>query len=207
MSEANEPAGDDATAAAEPPPESNRGRWFRLGLLAALTVAAILALRSTGMSGAEMIERTRSAMASAGIGGFLLFVVLFALGELMHVPGLVFIAAAVFAYEPTLGAVAGYTGAVASVSIAFAVVRGAGGQALKTVDKPWLQRWLKRLEARPVRVVFLLRTLLWMAPILNYALAMAPLRFRDYFIGSALGLVMPVILAVTFLDKVMEWFL
>ena len=45
--------------------------------------------------------------------------------------------------------------------------------------------------------------MLWMAPPLNYALAMSKLRFREYIIGSAIGLVIPIALV----SLLFEWFL
>ncbi|MCB9621848.1 MAG: DedA family protein, partial [Sandaracinus sp.] len=62
-------------------------------------------------------------------------------------------------------------------------------------------------ERRPVRVVALLRLILWMAPPLNYALAMSAVRFRDYVVGSALGLILPIAAAALFFDWVVATFL
>jgi uncharacterized membrane protein YdjX (TVP38/TMEM64 family) len=55
--------------------------------------------------------------------------------------------------------------------------------------------------------VAILRLILWMAPPLNYALAMSAVRFRDYVIGSALGLLIPIALASLFFDWVVATFL
>ena len=46
-------------------------------------------------------------------------------------------------------------------------------------------------QERPVRSVALLRLVFWMFPPLNYALALSPVGLRDYVVGSALGLVLP----------------
>jgi uncharacterized membrane protein YdjX (TVP38/TMEM64 family) len=55
-----------------------------------------------------------------------------------------------------------------------------------------MSRLLSRLDERPVLTVVLLRLFLWMAPQLNYALALSNIRFRSYFVGTALGLVAPI---------------
>jgi uncharacterized membrane protein YdjX (TVP38/TMEM64 family) len=59
---------------------------------------------------------------------------------------------------------------------------------------------LGHLDARPIRTVFALRLVLWLAPALNYALALTRARFRDYAIGSALGLILPVAGAAILFD-------
>ena len=43
-----------------------------------------------------------------------------------------------------------------------------------------------------MRTVLLLRLVLWMAPELNYALALSNVGYRPYLVGSALGLVAPI---------------
>ena len=78
--------------------------------------------------------------------------------------------------------------------------RTGGGRALSQLERPFLKRILQKLDERPIRAVLVLRMLLWLAPALNYTLAMTDLRFRDYLIGSALGLVIPVAGATLFFD-------
>jgi uncharacterized membrane protein YdjX (TVP38/TMEM64 family) len=167
--------------------------WIRPAL-AALTVGALLAAgHLTGASEWLTRENVRDAVHRAGPWGLALFVVLFCVAELVHVPGLVMVAAAVVAYGPWAGFAASFVGALASVTVSFLVVRGVGGTPLAELRWAWARRLLARLEQRPLQVVILLRSALWMFPPLNYALALSPVRFGDYVVGSALGLVVPLI--------------
>lgn len=181
--------------------------FLRLGVLVGLIVGAILAVRSTGMGPREILAWVQDVMTSAGALGIVAFIVIFSLGELAHVPGLVFVSAAALAFGPVLGAIVGYVGAFVSVCVSFWVVRSIGGQLLAKIERPSFKKILDRLESQPIRVTIILRLVLWMAPPLNYALAMSKMRFRDYAIGSAIGLIIPIVLAVTFLDAVMEYML
>jgi uncharacterized membrane protein YdjX (TVP38/TMEM64 family) len=54
--------------------------------------------------------------------------------------------------------------------------------------------------------VFLLRLVFWLAPPVNYALALSNIRFRHYFAGSLLGLVLPIALIATFVERFLRWF-
>lgn len=177
---------------------------LRLGVLVGLIVGAVLAVRSTGMGPREILAWVQDVMTSAGALGIVAFIVLFALGELAHVPGLVFVAAAALAFGPFVGAVVGYAGAFISVCVSFWVVRTIGGQLLAKIERPFFKKIMDRLESQPIRVTIVLRLVLWMAPPLNYALAMSKIRFRDYAIGSAIGLIIPIVLAVVFLDALMD---
>lgn len=182
---------------------AERMKWVRIGALIALFVGSAIAVKLTGVSEDLTRESIQSMMQGAGWWGLLLFLGVFAVGELLHVPGLVFVAAAIVAYGQALGGLAGYLGALVSVSVSFVVVRLVGGQPLADVKRPILRRWLDRLDQNPVRAVAVLRLILWMAPPLNYALAMSKLRFREYILGSAIGLVLP----IAIVTALFEWFL
>ncbi|MEM9068358.1 MAG: VTT domain-containing protein [Myxococcota bacterium] len=181
--------------------------WARLGALVVLLVGSYVFAHQSGLTEELSRDRIRELMEGAGAWGFLLFLGVFAVGELLHIPGLVFVAAAILAYGQLLGGAAGYLGAVISVSVSFVVVRAVGGQPLENVKRPFLRKWLERLNDQPIRAVAFLRLLLWMAPPLNYALAMSGVRFRDYVVGSALGLAIPIAIVSLVFEKLLGWIL
>ena len=115
-------------------------------------------------------------------------------------PGLVFVVAGILVYGKTVGFVVVLVGAVTSVCFSFFVVRRIGGTPLKTSRNRWLRRMLANLESHPLRTVFVLRLLLWMAPPLNYALALTPVRFSHYAVGSFFGLILPLAGATLLFD-------
>jgi len=195
---AEEPRADAADAAPAPAPVN----WWRLGALAALIVGLIVVGKLTGLTAYLTTERIRTLVQSAGWWGALLLIALFCLGELVHVPGWVFLIGAVIAYGRLRGGLLGYVGALCSVSVSFFIVRGVGGKPLGAIRWKIVRRILAHLDTHPLRTVFLLRTILWLAPQLNYALALSNVRFRDYILGSALGLVLPVAGMILLLDRI-----
>ena len=136
--------------------------------------------------------------------GLALFILLFCLGNLIHLPGLIFLAAAVL----TLGRVAGggvtYLAAVTSCAVTFWSIRLLGGDALRRFDNTIAIRLLGQLDARPIVSVALLRTVFQTVPALNYALALSGVRFDTYMIGSLLGLPLPITLYCLFFDYVSQ---
>jgi uncharacterized membrane protein YdjX (TVP38/TMEM64 family) len=178
----------------------SRGRVIRLALLGALVGALIIIRYTTSFGSSLSTARVRELVQQAGPAGVALFVLAFAVGELLHVPGLVFVAAAVLAWGRIAGGALAYGGALVAVSFSFAVVRAIGGQPLGEVKQKWVRAMLAQLDKRPIRTVALLRLVLWIAPALNYALALSPIRYRDYVIGSAIGLALPVATAAAFLE-------
>jgi len=196
VDEADAQASSEPDAVAEP---KRTSRW-RLIALAVFFVGSLAVAKLTGLDDYVTVESIRALMDSAGPLGFVAFVVIFAAGELMHVPGMVFVGAASVAYGSVIGSVAAYLGALGSVTASFFVVRTIGGQPLAQVQRPLVKKLLSRLDTHPLSTIAVLRFLFWMAPALNYGLAMSKVRFRDYFLGSAIGLAIPIPVAVVFFD-------
>lgn len=153
------------------------------------------------------VGQVRAWVLSAGGWGLALFLALFAAGAIMHAPGLLFLVAAMLIYPAWPGALVAFAGAVISVTVSFLIIRFVGGQPLGEIRRPWLRRLLRHLDDRPIRTVFLLRTVLWLHPAVSSLLAMSKVRFRDYVIGSTLGLALPVTMFVLFFDLIekMGW--
>jgi uncharacterized membrane protein YdjX (TVP38/TMEM64 family) len=185
------------------PKGGSKSSRLRLLLAAALFLGLYGIGTWTGLLDDLDTTAVRQMVVEAGVLGILVYVVIFALGELVHVPGIVFVGAGTLAYGPWGGFGMGLLGAIVSVSVSFFVVRFVGGNALARVERPFMRRMLAKLDSQPIRTVAILRLVFWLAPPLNYALAMTNVRYRDYLAGSIIGLVVPVLaMSLTF-----EWFL
>jgi uncharacterized membrane protein YdjX (TVP38/TMEM64 family) len=182
----------------------NRARVIRLALLGAIVVALVIVRYTTSIGTSLTTQQVRDLVQHAGGAGVALFLVAFAVGELLHVPGLVFVAAAVLVWGRVGGGAIAYLGALVSISFSFFIVRFIGGQPLAEIKRRWVRTILAQLERRPIRTVALLRLILWMAPAVNYALALSSIRYRDYAIGSAIGLAIPVAAASAFLELLLR---
>ena len=132
--------------------------------------------------------------------GLLIFVLAFALGNLIQIPGWVFLAAAVLTLGQLWGGVVTYIAACISCVVTFFTIRFVGGNALRKLDNKLAVNLLSRLDAHPVKSILLLRMLFQTVPALNYTLAMSGVRFRDYLIGTLLGLPLPIAVYCVFFD-------
>lgn len=183
-------------------PSKISAKGLRLAALALLLGGLYLAGHQSGLLREVDAGWVREKVAALGVWGYPGFVALFALGELIHIPGMVFVVAGALAYGKVQGFFVSLAGALVSVTVSFVVVRAVGGRALAGLERPLVQKMLARLEARPISTVILLRTVLWLAPPLNYALALSTIRLRDYLLGSAAGLVLPVLLITWLFDLI-----
>ena len=138
--------------------------------------------------------------------GLLIFVLAFALGNLIQIPGWIFLAAAVLTLGEMWGGVVTYIAASISCIVTFFTIRFVGGNALRKLDSKLAVNLLSRLDAHPVKSIMLLRMLFQTIPALNYTLAMSGVRFRAYLIGTLLGLPIPIAVYCVFFDSLAKAF-
>lgn len=189
-----------------PEPAPPRPSWRRLLALGALLVLLFVVGHATGLTAHLTRENLQAWMESLGLLGLLLFVVVFTLGEFVHVPGIVFVLAALLAYGRLWGGFVAYGGALVSLTLSFLFVRRVGGQALSHVKSGLLGKILAHLERRPIATVAVLRVAFFLTPALNYALAMTRVRTRDFLVGSALGLVLPIVVVALAFEWALSFF-
>ena len=178
------------------------GKTKRLWALAAFLLVLFVLVRVTGLRDHMTLAFVHDQFEAHMVQGLLLFVLLFCLGNLVQIPGWIFLAAAVLALGKFWGGLATYVAAVTSCAFTFWVIRLLGGNALREFRGKLVQRLLARMDAHPVASVVLLRTLLQTAPALNYALAMSGLKFRAYILGTLLGLPLPIALYSLFFETI-----
>lgn len=177
-------------------------------LLAVLLFLGLLlaVFEFSGLRDHFSLEFLRQKILDNRISGLFIFVLVFALGNLIQIPGWVFLAAAVLALGKTWGGLATYIAASVSCAISFLVIRFVGGNALRQLDNRIATRILARLDAHPVASILLLRVLFQTLPALNYALALSGVRFRAYLLGTLLGLPLPIAVYCLFFDYLAKTF-
>ncbi|MEZ4272470.1 MAG: hypothetical protein R3C68_13890 [Myxococcota bacterium] len=97
------------------------------------------------------LNHLRQRFAGAGFGGALLFCCTLAVGQVLHIPGMLFVVVAALVYGPVMGLFVAFVGALIAVSTTFVLVRGIGQGALAELDRPLVNRLLVLLAAHPIR--------------------------------------------------------
>lgn len=183
--------GDDRDV---PPAEGSR-RLRRIGL-GILIVAFVVGAVYLWRTGAVTASAVSAWLDSLGPWAPPLFVVAFVLGSFVGLPGMAFVVGGRLAFGPYLGFALGFGGGLVAVTLPFVAARVLRRRAAE----PWrprhrlLRRAYDLLETHPLAAVVLLRLVLWFNPPLSYALALTPVRLRDYVAGCAIALA-PVVAA------------
>lgn len=184
---------------------SPRARLTRLAALAGFILVLLVVAEHFGLRQQLHVTQLREAVVHAGALGVALYAGAFIVGMLIHVPGLIFVAAGVIIWGQIWGALFAWLGAVLAIAVSFLVARAIGGQALWTLRPDWLLPFLERLDRRPVRTVALLRAVSAASAGATLFLALSRVRFWPMLLGSALGLVPPLVLAALFLERLLGW--
>jgi len=163
----------------------------RLIAFVLFVLAIAIAVRSSNLTEIFTPESIREQIQLAGLTGLVCFALAFTLGLLAYLPGTLFIAAAVYVYGWVGGGALALGAGIIAVSLNFLIARSIAGTVLGASKNRVIQRLCDGIDDHPLRNVILLRLIFNAAPILNHALAMSPVRFREYIVGSALGMTIP----------------
>jgi len=153
------------------------------------------------------IHRIQRAVEDAGAWGVLLFAGLFVVGVLLHLPGMIFVGTAIIVIGRDSGYFISLGSATLAVCISFLIARTIGGKALGEVKASFVRRLLKRIDDHPIRVMIVFRLIFFLSPPLNFMIALTRIRFRDYAVGSAVGLIIPMFAVTVLFDWLLatEW--
>ncbi len=139
--------------------------------------------------------------------GLFFFCLAYSVGNLVYIPGWIFLVGAVLALGKEWGGMASFLAALCSATISFFIIRSVGGTALRSLNNKWADRIFSHLDQRPILSVAILRLLFQTLPAINYALALTDLRFRHYMIGTLIGLPLPIFLYCYFFETIFQYLL
>ncbi len=163
-----------------------------------------LLVEITGIRAQLSPEAVKALFIENTFWGLLLFCIAYSIGNLLYVPGWIFLVGAVFALGIEWGGLASFIGAICSSIISFFLIRTLGGSPLRSLNSQWADKVFSHLDERPILSVTVLRLTFQTLPILNYALALADVRFRHYLVGTVLGLPLPIFLYCYFFDTIFQ---
>ena len=172
----------------------------KAGILLALLLVAVLVARFTEVGAFLSRTRVQTLLASLGLLGPAAHVVAFAIGTTLLIPAPVFIAVGALLFGEVLGSLVNWLGELAGAALAFQVSRSLG----RDLVERWLPARFRHLDARAERQGFwliLYLRLAWVPYIpVNYAAGLTRMRFRDFLVATALGMIPATLILTLFVD-------
>ncbi|MDZ4847119.1 MAG: hypothetical protein SH857_16420 [Chitinophagales bacterium] len=160
---------------------------IRLALLALLTITLMAGAKYT-FGDMLTYQNLHSALHGAGWIGIGLFLAAAMVGTLLHVPAYVFLAICFLIYSGLPGVFIGIAAVTVIFTSHFLFARIVGGNVAQHIKYPYLIKTLNRLDDRPLKSVILLRLVFFMASLVTFALGLSSIRYKDFLVGSLLGI-------------------
>lgn len=180
-------------------------RAARIALV--LLVVAMLAVAWRAGVLAELAEPAtlRDRLVAMGLGGYVAFVVAYALLQPFGVPGTVFVMAAPLIWPWPVAFALSMIGTMAASSVGFSFARFVARDWLTARIPERFRRYDEALARRAFLTVFTLRFVFWMPPLLHAFFGVSKVRFWTHFWGSAAGYAVPLFLVSFFGQELFDY--
>ncbi|MDQ7783447.1 MAG: VTT domain-containing protein [Desulfomonilaceae bacterium] len=174
-----------------------------LGLVAALAVAWRWSPLGSRLDESAVIAVVNAVSASPV--AIVPVVLLYVIGGLVMVPVTLLITAVAIVFDPLLSIVYATSGCLAAATVNYALGWKLGREMVRRLARGRLNRISKRLARRGLTTVLVLRVVP-VAPysIVNLALGASHVSFRDYFLGTLLGMFPGIVIISVFGESVRQ---
>ena len=162
--------------------------------LVVFIITAIYVMRFTPAKDLVTLARMEGILQAAGFWAPLLFMLIYALGVCLFVPGTVLGALGAIFFGAYWGFAYVWVGAMVGASAAFFIGRYLGREFAASLIGDKLRKYDDAIARNGFATVLYLRLVYFPFTPLNFGMGLTRVRFRDYFFGTGLG-----ILAGTFI--------
>lgn len=176
-----------------------RSAWVKSAIGALIIAAALAAILLTdlrqyvvtapGRHAAQLL--LRSWLHQAGFLGPVFFVIIYGLGCLFFLPASIFTGLGALLYGKFWGIPMNLLGAIFGGAIAFLGARYLFRDLAQRLVGQRLASWNEKLSKNGIWVVMWLRLCLLPYPVVNLGAALTRINFRDYMVGTILGIALP----------------
>jgi uncharacterized membrane protein YdjX (TVP38/TMEM64 family) len=173
-------------------------------VLVAFVVAAILAVRFTPLKAFLTAERLGSLLATAGWWAPLAFILIYAAGVCLFVPGTLLTALGAAIFGPYWGFLYVWTGAMLGATGAFLIGRYLGREFAASLIGDRLQKYDDAIEQNGFATVLYLRLVYFPFTPMNFGMGLTKVGFRDYLWGTGLGILVGTFIFTFFVGTVKE---
>jgi uncharacterized membrane protein YdjX (TVP38/TMEM64 family) len=162
---------------------------IKASILLAFIVAAVVMVRFTPVRELLNAERLAVFLDQSGFWAPLLYIGVYVAGVCLFVPGTLLTTLGAAIFGPYLGFVYVWVGAMLGASLAFFIGRYLGRDFAASLIGDRLKKYDDGIEREGFATVLYLRLIYFPFSPLNFGMGLTKVRFRDYFFGTALGII------------------
>jgi len=176
-------------AATDKTPAVNRRKaLIKAAIFAVFIAAAIGLVRFTPVQDYLTAEALSGLLASAGLWAPLAFILIYAIGVCLFVPGSILTGLGAIIFGAYWGFVYVWVGAMIGAAAAFCIGRTLGRDFAASLIGDRLRKYDESIERNGFAAVLYLRLLYFPFTPLNFGLGLTKVHFRDYFFGTGVGI-------------------
>jgi len=184
------------------PQKRSAKTFLKAGGLAVFIAAAILVVRWTPVRGYLDADLLGGLLARAGLWAPLFFILAYAAGVCLFVPGTILTGLGAAIFGPYRGFVYVWLGAMAGASAAFYIGRTLGRDFAASLVGERLKKYDEAIARNGFATVLYLRLVYFPFTPMNFGMGLTKVGFADYFFGTALGIIVGTFVFTFFIGTV-----
>jgi uncharacterized membrane protein YdjX (TVP38/TMEM64 family) len=177
---------------------------IRAAVLVAFLAAAIVLVRFSPLQDYLNADGLGRLLAGAGIWAPLVYIVIYAVGVCLFVPGSVLTGIGVLIFGTYWGFVYVWIGAMIGASVAFVVGRTLGREFAASLVGDRMRKYDDIIERKGFTTVLYLRLIYFPFTPMNFGMSLTKVHFRDYFFGTGLGILVGTFIITFFIGTFMD---
>ena len=177
---------------------------LKAGIFIAFIIGAIILVRFTPVKNYLTAEALGNFLDTAGIWAPVVFIVIYAVGVCLFVPGTLLTGLGAAIFGPYWGFVYVWFGAMAGSSAAFLIGRTLGREFASGLIGNKLKKYDDAIERNGFATVLYLRLVYFPFTPMNFGMGLTKVRFWDYFIGTGLGIIVGTFIFTFFIGTLKE---
>ena len=186
------------------PTKNHRGALVKALILAAFIFVAIYVIRFTPVKGFLTPEALSRFLEAAGIWAPLLYMLVYAVGVCLFVPGTLLTALGAAIFGAYWGFAYVWVGAMVGASAAFWIGRTLGREFAASLIGDRLRKYDDAIERNGFATTLYLRLVYFPFTPMNFGMGLTKVRFWDYVFGTGLGIIVGTFIFTFFVGTLKE---
>jgi uncharacterized membrane protein YdjX (TVP38/TMEM64 family) len=185
-------------------PKRNKGTIVKALIFVVFIATAVYVIRFTPVKDYLTARELGHMLEAAGIWAPIAYIGLYAVGVCLFVPGTLLTGLGAAIFGSYWGFVYVWIGAMLGASAAFIIGRTLGRDFAASLIGNRLRKYDDGIEKNGFATVLYLRLVYFPFTPMNFGMGITKVRFRDYFFGTALGIIVGTFIFTFFIGTVKE---
>lgn len=186
------------------PTKNRKGALIKVSILVVFIVVAIYVIRFTPVSGFLTPEALSRFLGAAGVWAPLLYMLVYAVGVCLFVPGTLLTALGAAIFGAYWGFLFVWVGAMVGASAAFWIGRTLGREFAASLIGDRLKKYDNAIERNGFATTLYLRLIYFPFTPMNFGMGLTKVRFWDYVFGTGLGIIVGTFIFTFFVGTLKE---